>query len=91
MSTVRESIVENVLEKFVKPLGNKEEVNQNYAESKFSRKIEEKELMQLIEEEGGEDARRLELNQTAEIVIQRISDKLRGSEFTNGVRFDTES
>lgn len=27
MSTIRESIVENVLEKFVKPLGNKEEVN----------------------------------------------------------------
>jgi len=44
-------------------------VTQNYAGSKFSRKTEEKELMQLIEEEGGEDARRLELNQTAEIVI----------------------
>lgn len=33
--------------------------------------------MQIIEEEG-EDARKMELNSTAEIVIKRISDKLRG-------------
>ena len=90
--SIKNSIVENVLEKYQNKLaGNKEEVNQNYAESKFSKKIEEKELMQLIEEEGGEDARRQELNQTAEIVIQRISDKLRGLEFHDGVKFDTVS
>jgi hypothetical protein len=47
--------------------------------------------MMLIEEEGGEDARRQELNQTAEIVIQRISDKLRGQEFHYGVKMDIES
>jgi hypothetical protein len=48
--------------------------------------LEEKELMQLIEEggEAGEEARRQELNQTAEIVIQRINDKLRGMEFQHG-------
>ena len=80
--TVRGSIVEQVLERFQKNHG-KEEYNQNYAESKFSRKMEEKELMHMIEEEG-EDARRQELNQTAEIVIQRISDKLRGMEFQHG-------
>jgi hypothetical protein len=45
--------------------------------------LEEKELIQMIEEGGeeGEEARRQELNQTAEIVIQRINDKLRGMEF----------
>ena len=55
-----------------------------YAESKFSRKLEEKELLHMIEEEGGEEARRLELNATAELVIQRINDKLRGMEIHNG-------
>ena len=60
------------------------------AEAKFSRKLEENQLMQLIEEEGGEEARRLELNQTAEIVIQRISDKLRGMEIHNGQKLDIE-
>ena len=55
-STIRESIVEHVLERFQKHHG-KEEHNQNYAESKFSRRMEEKEIMHMIEEEG-EDARR---------------------------------
>ena len=46
--------------------------------------------MHMIEEEGGEDARRQELNQTAEIVIQRINDKLRGMEFQHGQKMDIE-
>lgn len=89
MGGAREQIVEHVLERYQKHHG-KEEYNQNYAESKFSRKMEEKELMQLIEEggEAGEEARRQELNQTAEIVIQRINDKLRGMEFTHGQKTD---
>jgi hypothetical protein len=55
----RDQIVEHVLERYQKHHG-KEEYNQVYAESKFSRKLEEKELMQLIEEggEAGEEARR---------------------------------
>ena len=85
----RDQIIEHVLERYQKPHG-KEEYNQVYAESKFSRKLEEKELMQLIEEggEAGEEARRQELNQTAEIVIQRINDKLRGMEFQHGQKTD---
>lgn len=43
----------------------------------------------MIEEEG-EDVRRQELNQTAEIVIQRINDKLRGMEFQHGQKMDIE-
>ncbi len=46
--------------------------------------------MQLIENGGeeGEEQRRQELNQTAEIVIQRINDKLRGMEFQIGQKYD---
>jgi hypothetical protein len=44
------------LDRFQKNKGQ-EDYNQNYAESKFSRKMEAKELMQYIEEEG-EEARR---------------------------------
>ena len=63
VGTARESIIEQVLERYSKHHG-KEEHNQNYAESKFSRKLEEKELMQLIEEggEAAEEARKQELN-----------------------------
>lgn len=80
----REQIVENVLERYAHH--GKEQYNQVYAESKFSRKLEEKELIQLMENGGeeGEEQRRQELNQTAEIVIQRINDKLRGMEFQHG-------
>ena len=38
--------------------------------------------------EAGEEARRQELNQTAELVIQRINEKLRGLEFTHGQKLD---
>jgi hypothetical protein len=38
--------------------------------------------------EAGEEARRQELNQTAEFVIQRINEKLRGLEFTHGQKLD---
>jgi len=55
----REQIVESVLERYARPHG-KEEQNKIYAESKFSRRLEEKELIQLMEEggEAGEEARR---------------------------------
>ena len=53
------------------------------AESKFSRRQEDNELHQLMEQEGDQGARQDELNTIAEIVIQRIQDKLRGLEFYN--------
>lgn len=43
----------------------------------------------MIEEEG-EEVRRKELNKTAEIVVKRISDKLRGMEFHHGDKMDIE-
>ena len=51
-------------------------------ESKFSRHVEDNELRLLMQNEQ-EDIRNDELNQIAEIVIQRIQDKLRGLEFHN--------
>mmetsp|Transcript_6541 Transcript_6541/g.5835 ORF Transcript_6541/g.5835 Transcript_6541/m.5835 type:complete len:259 (+) Transcript_6541:3231-4007(+) len=76
-SIVKESLHrENLLEKG--EFGGKDD----HIESKLSRKLEEKEMLLMIEEEG-EDARRDELNQTAELVISRISDKLKGREFHN--------
>ena len=54
----------------------------NYAESKFSRRVEDMELMQIMQQEK-EDVRQKELNYIAEIVIMRISDKLRGLEFNS--------
>ena len=62
---------------------NQSAAGKNLAESKFSRRMEDNEIHQLMEQEGDKDARRDELNQIAEIVIQRIQDKLRGLEFHN--------
>lgn len=45
--------------------------------------MEDNEIHQLMEQEGDKDARQDELNQIAEMVIQRIQDKLRGLEFNN--------
>lgn len=44
----------------------------NYAESKFSRQADEKELMRLMQTEE-EEVRQKELNTIAEIVIERIT------------------
>ena len=56
--------------------------NKNYAESKFSRHVEDMELMRLMQTEE-EEVRQKELNTIAEIVIERIQQKLRGLEFNN--------
>jgi len=68
--------VENVLDRLQGQTGRK------LAESKFSRRVEDMELMQIMQQEE-EDVRQKELNYIAEIVIMRIYDKLRGSEFHN--------
>ena len=81
-ATIREKIVDDVLERLQRndkgTAGGK-----NMAESKFSRRVEDNEIHQLMEQEGDKGARQDELNTIAEIVIQRIQDKLRGLEFHN--------
>lgn len=76
---IREKIVDSVLERLS---GNKEKDMMKLQESKFSRHVEDNELRLLMQNEQ-EDIRNDELNQIAEIVIQRIQDKLRGLEFHN--------
>ena len=78
--TIRESNLDNILEK--KSKKKDENKKEDFAQSKVSRRQEDTELLQILEEEG-EDARHEELNQTAQIVIQRINDKLRGTEFSH--------
>lgn len=77
----RQQVIENVLDRFQSVNTGKQGTVKNYAESKFSRHAEDMELIQLMKEEGDEDAHRKELNQIAEMCIQRINDKLRGMEF----------
>ena len=80
-ANIREKIVDDVLERLQR--NNQSTTGKNMAESKFSRRMEDNEIHQLMEQEGDKDARQDELNQIAEIVIQRIQDKLRGLEFYN--------
>lgn len=56
-------------------------MGKNYAESRFSRHVEDMELIRLMKNQEEED-RQKELNTIAEIVIGRIQDKLRGMEFS---------
>jgi preprotein translocase subunit SecD len=71
--------VDSVIERLS---GTKEKDMMKLQESKFSRHVEDNELRLLMQNEQ-EDIRNDELNQIAEIVIQRIQDKLRGLEFHN--------
>ena len=61
----------------------------NYAESRFSRHVEDMELMRLMKTEE-EEVRQKELNSIAEAVIERIQDKLRGLEFNSASNLVSE-
>ena len=66
-ASIREKIVDDVLDRLQR---NTQSVNgKNYAESRFSRRVEDNELHQLMEQEADKDARQNELNQIAEIII----------------------
>lgn len=51
------------------------------AERTYHKKIEEADVKKLIKDKYEEEKVKRELNQAAEIVVQRINDKLRGTEF----------
>ena len=74
--TIRQSIVETVLAMY-----NEKTVIE---ESKYSKKVEDKELTFLMGPEGTQ-APQDQLNETAEMVIKRISSKLRGTDFSDKV------
>lgn len=58
------------------------------AESRFSRRQEDKEILNALGGNEDEATNQKELNETAEIVVQRINDKLRGLEY--GEKMKTE-
>ena len=51
------------------------------AERTYHKKIEEADVKKLIRDKYEQEKVKRELNQAAEIVVQRINDKLRGTEF----------
>ena len=65
-------------------------LGKNYAESRFSRHVEDMELIRLMKTEE-EEVRQKELNTIAEIVIMRIQDKLRGLEFSQNKNISKEN
>jgi len=52
-----------------------------YAERTLVKKDEEIDARKIMENKEEEEIMKKELNQAAEVVIQRINDKLRGTEF----------
>lgn len=52
-----------------------------YAERSLEKKNEEIDMRKIIEDKKEEELMKKELNQAAEVVVQRINDKLRGTEF----------
>jgi hypothetical protein len=86
-AAIREKIVETTLDKLQGPA--KGSVAKNLAESKFSRRLEDMELLQLMNDD--DDAQReKELNSVAEFVIKRITEKLKGCEIINAVKLNQE-
>lgn len=78
---IRQSIVEATIEKY-RHLGDKKDIAaRTYAEKSLDRKNEELDVRKILEDRTEEDMMKKELNQAAEIVLQRINDKLRGTEF----------
>jgi hypothetical protein len=74
-----------VIDKLQGPQGKNTFANASLAGSKFSRRAEDMELLQLMNDD--EDAQReKEMNSVAEFVIQRILEKLKGCEVINAVK-----
>lgn len=80
---MRDKIVENVIDKLQGP--NKD--SKNMAESRFSRRLEDLELLQLMNEDD-EAQHEKELQSSADFVIQRITEKLKGCEVINAVKLN---
>jgi hypothetical protein len=81
-------VLERNLTKNKRPAANENQakVGMSLAESRFSRRAEDKEILQALGGDQDEATNQKELNETAEIVVQRINDKLRGMEY--GVKMD---
>lgn len=78
---IRQSIVEATIEKY-RNLGDLTDISsRTYAQKSMAKKNDEFDMMKIMNDKEEEEMMKKELNQAAEIVVQRINDKLRGTEF----------
>ena len=78
---IRHSIVEATIEKY-RYLGDQNDIAvRSYAQRSIEKKNEDLDKRKLVRDKKEEEQMKKELNQAAEIVVQRINDKLRGTEF----------
>jgi hypothetical protein len=78
---IRQSIVEATIEKY-RHIGDKSDiVVRTYAQRSLEKKNEELDVLKIIADKKEEELMKKELNEAAEVVVQRIDDKLRGTEF----------
>ena len=78
---IRQSIVEATIVKY-RHFGEATDLAvRTYVEKDLERKNESIDIRKRLEDKKEEEIMKKELNQAAEIVVQRIKDKLRGTEF----------
>lgn len=78
---IRQSIVEATIEKYRHIGDPKDLAVRTYAKKSLEKKNNEMDMMKIIEDKQEDELVKKELNQAAEVVVQRINDKLRGTEF----------
>ena len=78
---IRQSIVEATIDKY-RHIGDKPAVLVGtFAQRSLKEKNEELDVLKMIADKKEEELMKKELNEAAEVVVQRIDDKLRGTEF----------
>lgn len=78
---IRQSIVEATIEKY-RHIGDKPAVVVGtFAQRSLKEKNEELDVLKMMADKKEEELMKKELNEAAEVVVQRIDDKLRGTEF----------
>lgn len=82
---IRDKNIEKVMDKLQGPQ-KASMANMGVAESRFSARERNLELLQLMNTDDDEAQREKELNTVAEFVIQRITEKLKGQEIINAVK-----
>ena len=78
---IRQSIVEATIEKY-RFLGDTNDIAvRTYAQKSLHKKNDEFDMRKMMNDKKEEELVKKELKQAAELVVQRIKDKLRGTEF----------
>jgi serine/threonine-protein kinase mTOR len=78
---IMQSIVEVTINRYKGATALDDAAAHSYALRNLDKKNDEAEISKLVTDKKDEERMKAELNQAAEVVVQRISDKLRGTEF----------